>query len=534
MRELLLPHTTIVTPNSMEARRLADVDDDDDASLALCAERLIAMGAEYVLITGTHEATPEVVNTLYGEERCRAQRHVAAAARQLPRLRLHARLRDRRDARQRPRPPGGRARSAGLHVAHAARRPIVRAWGSSCPIACSGRARRPRRPRRTPPRRTPPMPTAATDDRLLLRRARARRLARALRGDAGHRGHRGPRRARRSGARRRRQRDPVPQQGGGPGATARPGRGARPRSRAAGRSLIVNDDAALAAAVGADGVHLGEDDGSIAAARELLGPDRIIGVSCYDDFERARAGVAAGADYVAFGSFFPSSVKPGARRAAVALLERARIARRAGGRDRRHHRGERGRPARAGAHAVAVITAVFGAPDVEAAARAIASAVASNRHRVAPRLTSTATIPDIRAPDEPQRRALRPRPAHDPRRRQFAGARVPLRRRHAALLRPRRRRVPVGRRRPSLHRLRRLVGTGDPRPCAPGGRPRGAGNGASADCRSARRPRSRSRWRRRSAGCCLRSSWCASCRRAPRRRCRRCGSRAATPAAARS
>jgi hydroxymethylpyrimidine/phosphomethylpyrimidine kinase len=65
MRELLLPHTTILTPNSMEARRLADVDDDDEASLALCAERLIEMGVELVLVTGTHEATPEVVNTLY-------------------------------------------------------------------------------------------------------------------------------------------------------------------------------------------------------------------------------------------------------------------------------------------------------------------------------------------------------------------------------------------------------------------------------------------------------------------------------------
>jgi hydroxymethylpyrimidine/phosphomethylpyrimidine kinase len=67
MRELLLPHTTILTPNSMEARRLADVDDDDDASLVLCAERLIEMGAEYVLITGTHEATPDVINTLYAK-----------------------------------------------------------------------------------------------------------------------------------------------------------------------------------------------------------------------------------------------------------------------------------------------------------------------------------------------------------------------------------------------------------------------------------------------------------------------------------
>jgi len=66
IRALLLPHATIVTPNSIEARRLADVDDDDPASLAQCAERLLAAGAEYVLVTGTHEPTPEVVNTLYG------------------------------------------------------------------------------------------------------------------------------------------------------------------------------------------------------------------------------------------------------------------------------------------------------------------------------------------------------------------------------------------------------------------------------------------------------------------------------------
>ena len=66
IRELLLPHTTILTPNSIEARRLADAD-DDDTPLAVCAERLIEMGAQYVLITGTHEATPEVVNTLYAK-----------------------------------------------------------------------------------------------------------------------------------------------------------------------------------------------------------------------------------------------------------------------------------------------------------------------------------------------------------------------------------------------------------------------------------------------------------------------------------
>jgi hydroxymethylpyrimidine/phosphomethylpyrimidine kinase len=66
LRELLLPQTTILTPNSMEARRLAEIDEDDEPSLHTCAARLVEAGCEYVLVTGTHEATPQVVNTLYG------------------------------------------------------------------------------------------------------------------------------------------------------------------------------------------------------------------------------------------------------------------------------------------------------------------------------------------------------------------------------------------------------------------------------------------------------------------------------------
>jgi hydroxymethylpyrimidine/phosphomethylpyrimidine kinase len=66
MRELLLPQTTILTPNSMEARRLADLD-DDEPSLHACAARLVESGSEYVLVTGTHEATAQVVNTLYAK-----------------------------------------------------------------------------------------------------------------------------------------------------------------------------------------------------------------------------------------------------------------------------------------------------------------------------------------------------------------------------------------------------------------------------------------------------------------------------------
>jgi hydroxymethylpyrimidine/phosphomethylpyrimidine kinase len=69
MRELLIPQTTVLTPNSLEARRLAqdDADENEFPGLDECARRLLALGSEYVLITGTHENTPEVVNTLYSE-----------------------------------------------------------------------------------------------------------------------------------------------------------------------------------------------------------------------------------------------------------------------------------------------------------------------------------------------------------------------------------------------------------------------------------------------------------------------------------
>jgi hydroxymethylpyrimidine/phosphomethylpyrimidine kinase len=69
MRELILPQTTLLTPNAPEARRLAESDEDEsEPSLDVCAQRLIEMGANYVLITGTHESTPQVINTLYGPE----------------------------------------------------------------------------------------------------------------------------------------------------------------------------------------------------------------------------------------------------------------------------------------------------------------------------------------------------------------------------------------------------------------------------------------------------------------------------------
>lgn len=90
--------------------------------------------------------------------------------------------------------------------------------------------------------------------------------------------------------------------------------------------LIINDDVELAARVGADGVHIGKEDGAIAEARKHLGEDAIIGVSCYDLVERALDAQGQGADYVAFGRFFPSSSKPLAAPAGIETLRQAKLA----------------------------------------------------------------------------------------------------------------------------------------------------------------------------------------------------------------
>jgi thiamine-phosphate pyrophosphorylase len=90
--------------------------------------------------------------------------------------------------------------------------------------------------------------------------------------------------------------------------------------RAFGQPLLVNDDWRLAAELGADGVHLGADDGSIAQARAALGPHAVIGASCYGSLARAREAAAEGASYLAFGAFFASGTKPLARRADPSLL----------------------------------------------------------------------------------------------------------------------------------------------------------------------------------------------------------------------
>jgi len=90
--------------------------------------------------------------------------------------------------------------------------------------------------------------------------------------------------------------------------------------------LIINDNIELAASVGADGVHIGKEDGAIAQARKHLGEDSIIGVSCYDFVEQALDAQVQGATYVAFGRFFPSTSKPLAAPARIETLQQAKLA----------------------------------------------------------------------------------------------------------------------------------------------------------------------------------------------------------------
>jgi thiamine-phosphate pyrophosphorylase len=140
-----------------------------------------------------------------------------------------------------------------------------------------------------------------------------------------------------------------------------------------GVPFIVNDDVALALECGADGVHLGRDDGELAAARSRLdgGPRRrLLGASCYDSLETARAAVAAGADYVAFGSVFPSPTKPAAVRAPLSLFAAARslgVPRIAIGGITLE---SAPRLLAAGADCLAVLSDLFDAPDVAERARA--------------------------------------------------------------------------------------------------------------------------------------------------------------------
>ena len=146
-----------------------------------------------------------------------------------------------------------------------------------------------------------------------------------------------------------------------------------------GVPLIVNDSVELARACGAAGVHLGRDDPAVAEARKAL-PRGIIGVSCYSEPARARAAAAQGADYVGIGSVFASATKPQAVRAALASLAEAR---RVSGLPVAAIGGvtleNAGEALRGGADMLAVITALFSAPDIGAAARAFSDLFEANQ-----------------------------------------------------------------------------------------------------------------------------------------------------------
>lgn len=158
----------------------------------------------------------------------------------------------------------------------------------------------------------------------------------------------------------------------GPGYTRR-AEALRETTYGLGALFIVNDDIELATRVDADGVHIGRDDPGLASARQRVGR-RLIGVSCYNDITLARNAQAAGADYVAFGSFFPSKVKPGAVRADTALLRLARseislpiVA--IGGIDVDNGKALLA----AGADSLAVISGIFGQQDITRAAQRLSA-----------------------------------------------------------------------------------------------------------------------------------------------------------------
>lgn len=140
--------------------------------------------------------------------------------------------------------------------------------------------------------------------------------------------------------------------------------------------FIINDDVSLAERIGSDGVHLGRDDVSLKVARSYLGDEAIIGVSCYDDLDRAINAEAEGASYVAFGRFFASVSKPNAPTARLETLTLAR--------DRLHipvvaiggiTASNAATIVTAGATHLAVIDAVFGQADPEQAARILANKI---------------------------------------------------------------------------------------------------------------------------------------------------------------
>jgi len=148
-------------------------------------------------------------------------------------------------------------------------------------------------------------------------------------------------------------------------------RALRQLTRRHGARLLINDDLALATLVDADGVHLGREDGNLRAARAILGPNKILGASCYADLAAARCAAAAGADYVAFGAVYPSPTKPQAAVAPISLFAQAASELNAATCAIGGITLDNAPPLiAAGADLLAVITDLFGAPDIAARAAA--------------------------------------------------------------------------------------------------------------------------------------------------------------------
>lgn len=138
-----------------------------------------------------------------------------------------------------------------------------------------------------------------------------------------------------------------------------------------GIPLIINDDLALACRLDADGLHLGREDGELSKARTALGPDKLLGASCYGNLALAISACEQGADHVAFGSFFASTTKPGAVRVSPTLLTKSRERLKVpivaiGGITVENA----GALIAAGATSVAVVSGLFDATDIAARARA--------------------------------------------------------------------------------------------------------------------------------------------------------------------
>jgi thiamine-phosphate pyrophosphorylase len=154
-----------------------------------------------------------------------------------------------------------------------------------------------------------------------------------------------------------------------------------PVTRRYGALLIINDHPSIAKEIGADGVHVGREDPPVAEARALLGPEAIIGASCYGEVTRAMAAEREGADYVAFGTPFPSPTKP--KRTDISLGIFQEVKRQVnvpvfaiGGITVANAR----QVIDAGADGIAVVSGVFAASDIEAAARALAQLFEKGRH----------------------------------------------------------------------------------------------------------------------------------------------------------